>query len=53
VAPWLFGMLIVGFAFEIARRRQQRTLRGLALGGVCGVALGDCYPELSGLSLPK
>jgi hypothetical protein len=53
VAPWLFGMLIVGFAFEIARRRQQRTLRGLALGGVCGVALGECYPELSGLSLPE
>jgi hypothetical protein len=52
VAPWLVGLLIIGAAFEIGRRRHQQTLRGLALRGVCGVSLGNCFPDMGGLSLP-
>jgi hypothetical protein len=53
VSPWLVGLLIIGAAFEIGRRRHQQTLRGLALRGVCGVSLGNCFPDMGGLSLPE
>jgi hypothetical protein len=53
VSPWLVGLLIIGAAFEIGRRRHRQTLRGLALCGVCGVSLGNCFPDMGGLSLPE